>query len=186
MSHLEVLEFKYIAAEDFCDPDRWPNWSRAYEYAIALDHCIENREGVVIHNTCCGGENPLHRAFVKSLLPFGSVINSDLKPFRMCIAQCDIRKPIPYRADTVLCISALEELQPDEQVEAVKNLWNSVLPDGHLLITADVPGLDLPALEAFVGHPCKDTPSRLSGSTSIFPQHEHSHLNVIRCHLRKG
>lgn len=192
---MKVVEFRYFDAADDAELDT-KNWSRAYEYLWAMfdgrdDNGFLKKRwplGSVVHNTCAGGVNPLHRNFIDALGWLWQPIHSDINPNEYtgrCVTFCDITKPIPFRAHAVLCISALEEFEINDQRIAIHNLLESVLPSGDLLVTADVGDFALPVIEDMLGTKCADVQNRLTGENSVHPQNEFAHLNVIKLHLRK-
>jgi SAM-dependent methyltransferase len=93
----------------------------------------------------------------------------------------DITKPpsddMVQKYDIVVCISTLEEVRADH-VGAFNNLYRQLKPGGHLIITFDLPGLQLDKFEKMFGLKlsCDGTP--INGSNSRLKNDKYANLNV--------
>ena len=155
---MKVIDFRFIIKTDAFD-DSYPHWSRKYEYptisSIIKELSLSNPK---IHNSSWGFDVEHHQKFKDHLeMEYGvsSVINSDIL-YRGVPNTCvhDITKePNDYfkeRFDIVLNVSALEEI-PGDHVRYLNNLLSQVRTGGYVIITFDLPGLQLEKIECFVG-----------------------------------
>jgi hypothetical protein len=127
-------------------------WSRIYEYPFVLSQIV----GGSVHNTAWGFEG-IHLVFKDWLDDlYWDVVHSDLRPSPLpgtCV--WDLTTPPPdewvNRFDTVLCVSTLEHVTGDHAGIIRDNLLPQVRAGGRLVITFDLPGLQLDQVEGLVG-----------------------------------
>ena len=156
---MKVINFRFINKTDSFD-DSYPHWSRKWEYPTVASILKELYPATnpKIHNSSWGFDIEHHQKFKDQLeMTYGvsSVINSDIL-YRGISNTCvyDITKePNDYfkeQFDVVLNVSALEEI-PGDHVRYLNNLLSQVRSGGYLIITFDLPGLQLEKIESFVG-----------------------------------
>lgn len=175
---MKVIDFRYITKNDDFD-DTYPHWSRKYEYPTILsiiDNLIyDGNLGInpTIHNSSWGFDVEHHQRFKNNLeTKYGvfSVTNSDIL-YREIPNSCvhDItqepNEKFKEAFDVVLNVSALEEI-PGDHIKYLSNLLQQVEPGGFLIITFDLPGLQLNKIEEFLGQDIshKDYHDRIIGS----------------------
>lgn len=120
-------------------------WSRIYEYPFAIDHT-----GGAVHNTSWGYEG-IHIVFKEWLdAHHADVVHSDLRPGRNTEVW-DVTTPPPAewidRFDTVLSVSALEEIPGDHWQIISQHLYPQLRDGGRLVVTFDLPGFQLAAVK---------------------------------------
>lgn len=127
-------------------------WSRIYEYPYVLNQIV----GETVHNTAWGFEG-IHVVFKDRLDSlYRDVTHSDLRSSTLPGTTIwDLRTPPPDmwvdRFDTVLCVSTLEHVTGDHVQIIRDHLLPQVKPDGRLIVTFDLPGLQLDTVETFIG-----------------------------------
>lgn len=167
---MRVLEFRYITKNDPFD-DRYPHWSRKWEYPTVIETIKKNivrfKAPPTFHNTCWGFDEENHQRFKNALTDLFSwrsynnrkmsvnCIHSDIKPSPLEGTMVyDITKPptesLKESFSFVINVSALEEI-PGDHVQYIKNLYDGLQFGGILILTFDLPGLQLDAVESFVG-----------------------------------
>ena len=180
---MKVLEFKYLSNKDDSDPVYFDGacWSRPYEYhAVSEWMSSILEEGAKVHNTSWGFDT-CHIQFKNKLEETYDCLHSDIRASKLpntCVY--DITKP-PVdewvgQYDAVVNISTVEEVRFDH-VMIIQNLLSMVKEGGYLVITFDLPGLQLQRVEEMVGQKIKDCESRLSGASSEYPNRKYTHLN---------
>lgn len=166
---MKIISYRFLSAEDAFDLTA-KNWSRAYEYTIALERVSAFISQSVIaspriHNTACGGMYPVHRQFIDRLEYniFSIIMHSDIHSFLQFAEwglDTDVIDYVPYdirqawqylKFDIVLCISTLEHLKPEDVPVAFKNLYDQLNPGGRLIITFDHPDINLKSMEKLIG-----------------------------------
>jgi hypothetical protein len=178
--HYQVLKFGLFDSTDKSDL-KWEWWSRAYEYPWILDQI--NALGLdsesTIHNTSWG-HSKIHKEFKNELESLTkNVTNSDFKfstEPNTSVYDVTKRPPKEWNSffDFVLNISTVEEI-PSSQIRIIKNLFKMVKPSGYLLITFDLPGLQLKYFEKVFGK--IDIPTKpLNGINSDFPMEDYAQL----------
>jgi len=188
MNATTVHAFRLFAPGDPCDPE-FQNWSRIYEYPGVLTQlaAMDNGGRLRIHNTAAGGEFACHCQFMERLATYDT-LNTDLVQ-RPGVSFHDIREPRPEWSrsfDAVLAVSAIEHLPPDEQRIAVENLARQVKPGGRLILTFDIPGMDLDFLQEMAGRRIARPAVPLNGANSRFADAKWEHLNVGLLSLSVG
>ena len=149
-------------------------WSRVYEYPFAL-----HKLGwpLRIHNACWGFRD-IHVVFKTTLDGsgiFDEVVHSDLRPSTLHDTHIwDIRTPPPpewvEHFDAVLNISTLEEVAGDHR-QLIQHHLDQLARDGRFICTFDVPGLQLDAVEEWLGHQIHEPETRLTPRNSVYPDH---------------
>lgn len=197
-----VSEFRFLRTVDECQ-EKYTDWSRLYEYPwvhkwlagqAMLNSGVTNewynhvygdkdkQQGCwphlpLIHNTACGPES-LFRRELSSLYP---CVHSDHVPGHpsspaMVYDLMDAEYADCF--DTVLCISTLEHLPPDDQPVAMQNLLRQVRPGGCCLMTFDYPRVNLEMVENFVGTTCHRFDDELNTANSKIPCPDRPGLSV--------
>lgn len=156
----KILEFRKININDIYD-ERFDDgfaWSRVYEYPLVLN-IIETNYGhdynISIHNTSWGfqGVHTTFKNIIDSL--YKNAVHSD-------ILSSDLEKTFIYditktpnedfleKFDVVINISTVEEVSHDH-LSVLNNLLSQVKQNGLLIITFDLPGLQIDKIEQFFG-----------------------------------
>jgi len=155
---MKIIDFRYITKDDNFD-GIYPHWSRKWEYSTVLS-IIKNlpMTNPKIHNSSWGFDVEHHQRFKNELeKEFGvwNVTNSDIL-YRDIPNSCvhDITQEpndnFKNEFDIVLNISALEEI-PGDHLNHFKNLLSQVKESGYLILTFDLPGLQLDKIENYLG-----------------------------------
>jgi hypothetical protein len=186
---MKVLEFKVI--DNTYDSDmhyKW--WSRIYEYPLVLSLLKKYSadKNSKIHNTSWGSEKfgsvylDNHVKFKNKLdNDYEDVLHTDLimskldKTDTYDITTRPSDKYINY-FDFVLNISTLEEVKNDH-INSFNNLMSMLKENGHLIITFDLPGLQLEKFENLFNQKIKSVENPLNGTNSKFQNKGYSHLN---------
>ncbi len=182
-----VETFRYLTPADKADR-RWVAWSRCYEYPFVLDALGPRLK--TVHNAACGGSNPCHVNFANELNNGRTIYNSDIDEvnsfrFRNWFRH-DANNKLDRTFDAVVFISTLEHMAGSDTDEVMRNLMSQVAPGGKLILTFDVPDIDIRKMETFLGVRCEEPGPRLSGLNSIMPEPVHAHLNIaVLSMLRK-
>lgn len=169
---MKIIDFRFINSSDAFD-DTYPHWSRKFEYPVILDILkkLDLPKTPKIHNSSWGFDIEHHQKFKEQLeLEYGfhHVINSDIlyRGIPNTYVHDITQEPdddFKHQFDVVLNVSALEEI-PGDHVRYLNNLLSQVRSGGYLIITFDLPGLQLDKIQEFVG-------SEIS--------HEHYHNRII-------
>ena len=195
MSTYKIIEFKYFDAKDiasdyFKHPDAW---SRPYEYEFARDFIEKNvATDAKIHNSCWGFKG-VHVVFKDWLdEKYSKCIHTDIIPSELPKTETfDITtyKPnLKEYFDCVINISTLEEIRTVPHVNVLNNLLSQVNTNGYLVITFDIhatKGLDLKAVEDFLGQKIETVETPLSGTTSKYYNKRYSILNCGKLIIQK-
>jgi len=187
---LSVLEFRKIRASDRFEA-KYDAWSRIYEYPLVLDKITQYSAGtdISIHNSSWGFET-CHIEFKQALEDkFKHVINSDLLPSQVPNTEVwDItaEPPAAYvdNFDVVLNVSTVEEVDADHLL-IIKNLLDQIKPGGLLIITFDLPGMQLGKLERVLSAQLQEFDDNLNGANSEHPNQKYNNLNCGLLVLRK-
>jgi len=171
-----VVTFRLLEITDAYDL-KWGWWSRVFEYERVLDDISKlggaDVSSVTIHNTSWGWHGA-HVLFKEELdRRYPSVVHSDIRESNLagtCVYDLTERCPPQWSGafDFVLSVSTLEEVE-DSHVLVLNNLLRMVKPGGHLLLTFDMPGLQLDAIEALVGTQLDPGTDPISGGRSPYP-----------------
>ena len=126
-------------------------WSRIYEYPFAGNLCSGR-----VHNTTWGFAE-IHERFRFWLDDRFDAVHSDRRP-NTGTEVWDITTPPRDEwlgsFDTLLCISTLEEVRGDHVQIMRDHFLPQLRPGGRMVVTFDLPGLQLEAVEEWVGQPC--------------------------------
>lgn len=188
---LEILEYRKIRLSDRHDT-KYDAWSRIYEYPLVLDKIREfsSSADISIHNSSWGF-NEIHAGFKSDLeSEFGVVVNSDLLPSEVPNTEIwDITKkpPTEYidKFDVVLNVSTVEEVDADH-LAIIENLISQIKPGGLLIMTFDMPGMQLKKLNTLVRQQLVEFDDNINGANSVLPTKKYSHLNCGLLVLRRN
>ena len=189
---MKIINFKYFENfiiennEIFYDScNSYSAWSRIYEYPFVYNFIKNNfKTNQKIHNTCWGLDyvechvnfkNTLEENFLTE-----NVVNSDIK-------KSNLKNTYSYDITTennsykeyfdyVINISAIEEINYDH-LEIIKNLYSQVKKDGYLILTFDLPGLQLEKIEKFLNMKIGYVKTKLNGSNSVIQNKKYTNLN---------
>lgn len=188
---MEVIEFRKIRKNDSHDL-KYNWWSRIYEYPLvieAIDKYMDKNNDIKIHNTSWGFEG-VHIIFKNDLeKKYTEVVNSDIKKSdepNTIIWDITTKADGNYMNyfDVVINVSTVEEVKSDH-VNILKNLLDQVKPGGLLIITFDLPGLDLNSVENFLNSKLVTHDDDVNGSNSHFKNDKYSHLTCGLLVLKK-
>lgn len=179
--NFEVVEFSFIDSNSKYDL-KWSWWSRVFEYELALNYLknLGASKQTYIHNTCWGYHGS-HILFKDELEKISNhVTNSDLISSQIRNTQIhDIRKPVPEgwknHFDFVINISTIEEIAYSH-ICIIENLLEMVAPGGHLIVTFDLPGLQLEDVEKLFDREIKNVVSPITGTNSPYVMPEFAEL----------
>ena len=180
---INVVEFRTFTEEDSFDL-KWNWWSRVYEYQFILNslESLGATSESKIHNTCWGYHG-VHITFKDILESSYQVLNSDiLSSSELGTEIYDVRKSPPKdwieKFDFVINVSTVEEVSASH-IKLIQNLLIQVKPGGYLILTFDLPGLQLWAIEKFFRRKIKrSTTNEISGESSALPSNDFAHLRV--------
>jgi len=180
---MKLLEFRKLTTKDIYDNSYDPAWSRTYEYPWVINviqkYCDSS---ALIHNSSWGfeGVHVIFKDAVESHFP--NTVHSDIKPsnlpdtFVYDITKSPASEHIE-KYDVVVNISTMEEI-PADHVNIFANLFKQVKEGGVMVVTFDLPGLQLDKFEKMFSQKIISDGECLSGKTSKSPQNVYSHLNV--------
>lgn len=182
---MKVLEFRKLTTDDVYD-ERYshdgPTWSRVYEYPLVLNLVgAYVPQGGLIHNASWGFAG-VHVTFKNRFDELFNVEHSDIlaSGYPRTFVY-DITKPpsddMVQKYDAVVCISTLEEVRADH-VGAFNNLYRQLKPGGHLIITFDLPGLQLDKFEKMFGLKLQCSGTPINGANSRLKNDKYANLNV--------
>ena len=184
----DVLEFRNFSTDDPSDP-KWGAWSRAYEYEWVLNTLekLGAKPGNTVHNTSWGfegGPYTCHKQFKDALDDRGyETLHSDIQLSELPrTTYWNLLEDPPSDwwegFDFVINVSTLEEVNGNH-VQILRRLFSMVKKGGYLLITFDLPGLQLPAIEEEVEENYdNNVDNKINGSNSIFPEARFSYLTA--------
>jgi hypothetical protein len=188
----EVVEFRTIDFTDDFD-EKWIFWSRIYEYPIMLKaikqlktkHKIINES---IHNTCWGFQD-IHKQFKENLeKDYHKIVNSDiLESTEKNTMVYDITKSpkdMVNKFDFVINVSSIEEIF-NNHYKTFRNLFDMVKKGGFLIMTFDLPGLQLSKFEKVFKQKMKYTDNPISGANSPIKDLRYKKLKVGFLVVRK-
>jgi hypothetical protein len=186
----EVLEFSLIDVDSPYDL-KWGWWSRIFEYELALSKITElgAERNSTIHNTCWGYHGS-HILFKNALESISSrVTNSDILSSSISNTTLyDLRKRPTENwrnaFDFVINISTIEEIAAPH-LEIIENLLAMVKPNGILLATFDIPGIQLREVEELFGAKVCKVPNPVDGLNSPYQMNEFASLTAGYFIIRK-
>ena len=179
---MNVLEFKMISSDYKYDVS-YETWSRIYEYPLVLDLLkkYSDNTDITIHNTSWGFggchitfKNKLDDIYKNSLhtdIKASTLKNTDIYD----ITQSPPEKFINY-FDFVLNISTLEEVRYDH-IKTFNNLLSMVRSNGYLILTFDLPGLQLERFENMLERKIDSVKNPINGRNSKISNGRYEHLN---------
>lgn len=193
-SSYKLLDFRKINLQDetldiFNDG---VSWSRIYEYPLVLKKIkkeYSNKSDIKIHNTSWGYrgihitfknyldtiyKNVLHTDIIKSSFSNTDIYDITKKPSNKYIETFDV----------VINVSTLEEVKFDH-IKSFNNLFTQVKNGGLLIITFDLPGLQIDKFEKLFGVKIKESSFDLNGLNSIIPLDRYKNLNCGIIVLKK-
>ena len=148
----EVVDFRLF---DYSDKKNsiWEEWSRVYEYEFVLEllNELQIQNSCEIHNTCWG-YGGVHVKFKNELGKVSkNVVNSDIRNSDLPGTQIyDLKKrpPVNWKSkfEIVINVSTMEEIEASH-LKILKNLLLMVRPGGYLIVTFDLPGINLESVE---------------------------------------
>jgi hypothetical protein len=179
----EVLDFKLIDTSYKYD-HKWSWWSRIYEYELVLDKLKELNcsEKSLIHNTCWGYEG-CHILFKTELESrYSHIVNSDIQSSLIANTVVhDLKSPCPVewneKFDFVLNVSTIEEIDYSH-IEIFENLLRMVKIKGYLIVTFDLPGIQLDMFESLFSKKIKTTNNPVTGISSAYRMDKFDFLKV--------
>lgn len=187
---MEVLEFRKIRITDRIDT-KYGNWSRIYEYPLVLDmvNKYNTKDNPSIHNTSWGWEG-CHVQFKNDLDSLSdNCLHSDLKPSKLPKTTLwDLtHKPNEEwvnNFDFIINVSTVEEVNHDHVV-ILNNLVEQLNDDGVLVITFDLPGLQLDKFEKLLGCKIETFDDEINGGNSEIKNDRYKHLTCGLLVLKK-
>ena len=153
---MKKIEFRYLNTRDNYNLKfKW--CSRVYEYPTVLNFLESIKtDTMMIHNTAAGYADGLSRMqfdFLDELQErFQFVRNSDREatPQHRIDVFNIVTDKDNTQYDVVLNISVIEHLPIEQQITALNNLWSIVKSNGYLVLTFDLPAVDLSMIEKMV------------------------------------
>lgn len=184
----QTLDIFNTAAIDMVDNA----WSRVYEYPLVLNEIKKeypNNSDIKIHNTSWGFQG-IHITFKNYLDSiYKKVLHTDIK--KSSFSNTDIyditkepSKEYINNFDIVINISTLEEVKFDH-IKSFSNLFTQVKNGGLLIITFDLPGLQLEKFENLFNVKIKESSQDINGLNSIVPNKRYKKLSCGIIVLKK-
>lgn len=189
---MKIVKFEYFSNSSVENNDMFYDscaeiraWSRIYEYPYVYNFIKDKfKSGQKIHNTCWGLDICNCHVRFKDVLEehFGieSVVNSDIKRSNLNNTSLyDVTRPNDSYSesfDYVVNISAIEEIRFDH-LTIIKNLYAQVKEGGYLILTFDLPGLQLKNVEEFLNMKIGQVETALNGNNSMIVYTKYTHLN---------
>jgi len=179
----ELVDFGYV--EKTADFDlKWDFWSRVYEYELVLNNLEKYgcSTSSYIHNSCWGWQGT-HVLFKNQLdEKYGNVIHSDVKVSKLpktSIYDVTVRPPQIWRDkfDFVINVSTVEEINYSH-IKVIENLLAMVNSGGYLIVTFDLPGMQLDSLENLFNSKLPESLNPITPANSVFPMPEYGSLKV--------
>ena len=179
---MKLLEFRKLRTSDRYE-EKFEAWSRIYEYPLVLDMIAKYKPGsdVSIHNSSWGFAE-CHITFKDALESrYSNVTNTDLRPSDLPnTGVWDITKePTPEfaaRFDVVTNVSTVEEVKFNHMT-IFENLFARLNPGGILILTFDLPGLQLRKFERLFAQKITPFSDELNGATSAIPNRKYKRLS---------
>jgi len=177
---MEVLEFRKIRVSDRFEK-RFDAWSRIYEYPMVLDMIEKYKpnKDISIHNSSWGHKG-CHVTFKNTLeKKYKNVINTDISPSRYPNTGIwnitKENKSFEEKFDVVLNVSTIEEVNFDH-VTIFNNLLKQVKPNGLVICTFDIPGIQLDKISFHIDKEIERFDDELNGSNSAVPVQKYRSL----------
>ena len=189
-NNIEVIEFRLIETRDNYDMEYYDEkaltWSRIYEYPLVLEYIsklnLKNKNEIQIHNTSWGGIYDVHVKFKNKLDEnYLNCLHSDIVSSKLEKTTIyDITKKSPEefycKFDFVINVSTIEEVDYNNWI-ILNNLLDQVKIGGYLIITFDLPGLQVELFEKNLNVKLKRNENALNGNNSKLKAHIFGHLN---------
>ena len=186
INNAKILQFRYINTNDAYDLKyKW--CSRIYEYPTILNFIDDvYSNDMIIHNTSAGHGQDLGffmKEFIGDLNKiYKTVIHSDrLSTPEWNIIKFDLladKHEVQY--DIVLNISVIEHLPEEYRILALNNLWSILKPNGYLILTFDLPAINISQVENWCDGLCNiKHENAVNGLNSKYPQPQYSGYNFI-------
>lgn len=189
-NNIEVIEFRLLETEDKYDMEYYDEkaltWSRIYEYPLVLEYIsklnLKNKNEIQVHNTSWGGIYDVHVKFKNKLDEnYLNCLHSDIVSSKLEKTTIyDITKKSPEefycKFDFVINISTIEEVNYNNWI-ILNNLLDQVKIGGHLIVTFDLPGLQVELFEKNLGVKLKRNENALNGNNSKLKAHIFGNLN---------
>jgi hypothetical protein len=179
----KVIDFSFIDLNSKYDL-KWGWWSRVFEYELILEKLdqLNMQRNSSVHNTCWGYQG-CHVLFKKELESrYNFVVNSDIQISPISNTSLhDLRKNCPENwenaFDVVLNVSTLEEIRYPH-IKIFENLLKMVKTNGYLIVTFDVPGLQLDMFEKLFNRKINKVNSPVCGKNSPYRMDQFEFLNT--------
>lgn len=134
---LEKPEWKNCAIQS-------PYWSRKWEYPFVLSK-MNPQDSQVVCDAGSGNMNPLP-VYLGATYPSSTIYAVDLDPSpfpdtkQIKTLQEDLTKTsiVTSSVDTVVCISVLEHMQPEQWMAGMQEFCRILKPGGKVVVTLDV------------------------------------------------
>lgn len=184
-NNLEILEFRKINTNDLYDErfDDGYAWSRVYEYPLVLkiiDKYFSDNK-ISLHNTSWGsvGIHVVFKNVLDSLYP--NTVHSDIIPSNLdkTFIYDITNSPVDYlieNFDVVINVSTVEEVNHNH-LNIISNLLKQVKKGGILVITFDLPGLQIDEIENSLMVKLLNSDSDISGINSKLINPDCGNLN---------
>lgn len=189
---MKIIEFRYLNTHDAYNL-KWKWCSRIYEYPTVLNFIDKIKfSGITIHNTSAGYGEDLGffmKEFISELnSKYEFVTHSDrLATPEWKIKRFDLlRDKHETQYDVVLNISVIEHLPEEYRILALNNLWSIVKPTGYLILTFDLPAVNITQIEKWCNGLCNiKHENAVNGFNSAFPQPGYGSYNFILLIIQK-
>lgn len=175
---MKTLEFRKIKTSDRCDI-KYGAWSRIYEYPLVMDMIEKHGNSPkYIHNSSWGFEG-CHVIFKEDLDGKYKVLHTDIKGSNLPNTDVwDIttsNKKYDDLFDVVINVSTVEEVNFDH-ITIFNNLFNQVKKGGILILTFDLPGMQLDKFEKLLGQKIVTFDDEINGNNSQIPNPQFGYL----------
>jgi hypothetical protein len=177
-NNFQVLTFRKINLSDISDDvfNDGESWSRVYEYPLVINKIkkyYKDNTDIIIHNSSWGfkGIHVTFKNYLDNIYP--NTIHSDIRASNLQNTTVyDITKEpsneLKNKFDVVINISTLEEVDFDH-LQSFKNLLDQVKQNGLLIITFDLPGLQLEKFENLFNQKLQRFNNEINGLNSRVP-----------------
>ena len=184
-SVMDIIEFRLLDVDTFFDQKYNDGfaWSRIYEYDLVFKYIkkLSNKENPYIHNSSWGFEG-IHVLFKNTLDSFSkNCTHTDIKESSLPnTSTYDITQKPPTelieKFDFVINVSTVEEVDFNHWI-IINNLLLQVQDGGYLIITFDLPGLDINLVESKLNRTLYRPRDLLNGGNSVVQNNRYAYLN---------